>query len=67
MENQQLLPQCQVLQHDVFAGSKCANKPAEEVPKLRNHGNDLSGRPVSDFAPSSSFHGQPEFWGTTGD
>jgi hypothetical protein len=28
-------------------------------------GNDLSGRPVSDFAPSSSFHGPPEFWLTT--
>jgi hypothetical protein len=62
---QELLPQCQVLQHEVFAGSKRADKPADEVPKHRNHGKDLSGRPVPDFAPSSSFHGPLEFWRTT--
>src|SRR5215471_2756536 len=31
MESQQLLTQCQILQHQVLAGSKCADKPADEV------------------------------------
>ena len=42
MESQQLLPQCQVLQHEVFAGSKCADEPADEVPEQQNHGKNLS-------------------------
>jgi hypothetical protein len=42
MESQQLLTQCQILQHEVLAGSKCADKPADEVPKQRNHGKNLS-------------------------
>src|SRR5215469_18475278 len=52
MKSQQLLTQRQILQHEVVAGPKCADKPADEVPKQRNHGKNLSGRPVSDFAPS---------------
>jgi hypothetical protein len=36
------------------------------VLKERNHAKDLSGRPVSAFARSSSFYGPPEFWRTTG-
>ena len=35
MDSQQLLPQCQVLQHKVFAGSKCADKPGYKVPRQR--------------------------------
>src|SRR6516162_9969330 len=41
-ESQQLLTQCQILQHEVFAGPKWADKPADEVPKQRNHGKNLS-------------------------
>ena len=67
MEKQQLLTQCQILQHEVLAGSKCANKPADEVPKQRNHGKNLSGKLVSDFVPSHSFRGPTEFWRTTSD
>ena len=66
MQTQQLLTQCQILQHEVLAGPNSTEKPADEVPKQRNHGKNLSGRPVSDCAPSSSFHGPPEFWRTTG-
>ena len=66
MESQQLLTQCQILQHEVFAGTKCTDKPADEVPKQRNHGKNLSGRPVSDFSPSSSFHWTAIIWRTTG-
>ena len=65
MESQQLLTQCQILQHEVLAGSKCTDKPADEVPKQRNHGKNLSGRPVSDFSPSSSFHWTAIIWRTT--
>src|SRR5215831_20446610 len=65
MESQQLLTQCQILQHEVRAGSKRADKPADEVPKQRNHGKNLSGRPLSGFVPSHSFHGPTEFWRTT--
>src|SRR5215469_8299714 len=36
MESQQLLTQRQILQHEVLAGSKCADKPADEAPKQRN-------------------------------
>jgi transposase InsO family protein len=61
----QLLTQCQILQHEVLAGSKCADEPADEVPKQRNYGKNLSWRPASDFATSSSFYGPPEFWRTT--
>ena len=35
-QSQQLLTQCQILQHEVFAGPKCTDKPADEVPKQRN-------------------------------
>ena len=52
MESQQLLTQCQILQHEVLAGSKRADKPADEVPKQRNHGKNLSRPTVADFAPS---------------
>ena len=58
-ESQQLLTQCQILHDEVFAGPKCADKPADEVPKQPNDGKNLSGRPVSDFSPSCSFHGPP--------
>src|SRR6516165_11116310 len=64
-QSQQLLTQCQILQHEVFAGPKCADKPADEVPKQQNHGKNLSGRPASDFATSSSFHWTAIIWRTT--
>ena len=48
METQQLLTQCQILQHEVLAGPNRTEKPADEVPKQRNHGKNLSRRPVSD-------------------
>jgi hypothetical protein len=41
MESQQLLTQCQILQHEVFAGPKCADKPADKVPKQHDHGKIL--------------------------
>src|SRR5215469_2527331 len=65
MESQQLLTQGQILQHEVLVASKCADKPADEVPKQRNHGKNLSFRPAYEFATSSSFYGLPEFWRTT--
>ena len=55
MESQQLLTQCQILQHEILAGAKRADKPSNEVPKQRNAG----------FVPSHSFHGPTEFWRTT--
>ena len=45
MESQQLLPQCQLLQHEVFAGLKCANQPTEKVSS-----NGVMAKILTDFA-----------------
>jgi len=38
-----MLTQCEILQDEFFSGPKCADKPADEVPKQRNHGENLTG------------------------
>ena len=44
MESQQLLTQSEVLEDEIFASTKDAAKPAEEVPEPHDHGKNLIRR-----------------------
>ena len=41
MESQQLLTQSKVFEDEIFASTKDAAKPAEEVPEPHDHGKNL--------------------------
>ena len=41
VESQQLLTQSEVLEDEIFASTKDAAKPAEEVPEPHDHGKNL--------------------------
>jgi hypothetical protein len=44
VESQQLLTQSEILEDEIFASTKDAAKPAEEVPEPHDHGKNLIRR-----------------------
>ena len=63
MQCQELLPEGQVFDDEVFAATECGNNPADEVSKQFNHGKNRNRSRVPqvvDFASARGFDdGQP--------
>jgi len=52
MKRELLLTQGEVFKNEILAGSEGTNHPSEKVPKLHDHGRDLTERVKTGWSPT---------------